>query len=148
MEKSDLQTVKQREENLKDFIADLFRFVDIAKKCEERFYPLIQARDEEGTKANNAIHEEASKMIKTILSILPTYGIGYKQIISLLNADAAIAKEIERNKDEELVLDELIVKYHLADEHYHALTNAINNTMSTADSMKLNIEKKTKGEIK
>lgn len=133
MEKSDLQTVEQREENLKDFIADLFRFVDIAKKCEERF-SLIQAKNEEGTKANNAIHAEASKMIKTILSILPTYGIGYKQIISLLNADAAIAKEIERNKDEDLMLDELIVKYHLADEHYHALTNAINDS--------------TKGEIK
>lgn len=138
MEKTDLQTVDQSEENLKNFIADLFRFVDVAKECEKRFYPLIEARNEEGTKANNAIHAEASKVIKKILSILPSYGIGYKQIISLLNADAAIATEIEQNNDEELALDELIVKYHIADKHYHSLTNAINNTMTTADSMRLN----------
>lgn len=124
------------------FIADLFCYIDIAKKCETRFYPLIEARDEKGTEANATIHAEATKVIEKILSILPHYGIGYKEIISLLNADAEIAKEIEKNNDTELALDVLIVKYHIADKHYHALTNALTGTMNSAESMMLNVKEK------
>ena len=64
-------------------------------------------------------------LLSAQLGIYKSHGANYRALVSVLNAGADKITEIEKNGDQELVFDELILKYGLADKHYPALSEAL-----------------------
>ena len=64
-------------------------------------------------------------LLRAQLGIYKSHGANYRALVSVLNAEKDKITEIEKNGDQELVFDELILKYGLADKHYPALAEAL-----------------------
>ena len=82
--------------------------------------------------ANDKIREVAEGLLKAVgmvvkanMKMYQTYGADYKALVSVLNADYKQIEEIEKNGDQELPFDELILKYGLADKHYPEIREAL-----------------------